>query len=133
MDCILLTSFGSWNPFVPKPGPFRGPFRPICCSNDTDLAAESAVVGELAVFELQAEQRFLRVEAAAEAGQVAAGADHPVAGDDDRNRVSAIGGTDRADRFRAADPLGDVAVGAGRAVGDLLQLLEHAQIIASRF
>src|SRR3984957_3981915 len=39
----------------------------------------------------EAKQQFLAFEAAAVPGQAAVGADHPVAGDDDRDRVGAVG------------------------------------------
>ena len=45
---------------------------------------------------LVVEQPGLGLDAAAEAGEVAVGADHPVARDDDRQRVAAVGGADGA-------------------------------------
>ncbi|MCY1457863.1 hypothetical protein D9M71_751910 [compost metagenome] len=44
-----------------------------------------------------------------------------MAGDDDRDRVGAVGGTDRTHGARAADLPGQVAVAAGGAVGNTLQ------------
>ena len=53
---------------------------------------------------LETEQRGLAVEAAGVAGQGAVAADDAVAGHDDRDRVAADGGADRAPRGRRAEP-----------------------------
>ena len=58
------------------------------------------------------------VEAAAVAGQRAVGADHAVAGDDDRDRVAVVGAADRARRGGLADRARDVAVAGGLAERD---------------
>src|SRR5208282_5844494 len=51
------------------------------------------------------------------ADHFAAGAEHAVAGDDDRDRIGAAGGADGAGD--GAEALGDIAVGQGLAEGDL--------------
>src|SRR5690349_17841856 len=77
---------------------------------------------------LQVEQGSLAVEATAVAGEGAVGADHAVAGDDDRDRVAAVGGADDAGALPrldvgleegGVDLLGLLAVADGLAVGDL--------------
>src|SRR2546426_10442660 len=64
------------------------------------------------------EQPALAVQAAAEAGQLAARADHAVAGDDDRDGVLAVGRTDRARGADVAEATSQLAVAHRRAVGD---------------
>ena len=46
-----------------------------------------------------------------------------MAGDDDRNRIAAIGGADRAHRGRRADLPGHIAIAAGLAIGNGQQSL----------
>src|SRR6478609_79140 len=79
---------------------------------------------------LEVEQGLLALQAAAVAGQRAVGADHPVTGDDDRDRVAPVAGADdprplpRLDvgvEQRRVDPRGELAVALGLAVGDLEQ------------
>src|SRR5882757_8833080 len=70
-------------------------------------------------FDLQ--QARLRLKAAAEAGERAVRADHPMTGDDDRDRVGAVGPAHRAGGAGAADLFCDLAVAAGLAEGDPLQ------------
>src|SRR4051794_21911727 len=70
---------------------------------------------------LEAEQEALAVQPAAVARELAVGADDAVAGDDDRDRVRAVRGPDRAGRVRRAHPMRDLAVGDRLAVGDLAQ------------
>src|SRR6478735_1630664 len=65
------------------------------------------------------EQRALGVKAAGVARQRAVGADHAVAGDDDRDLVAAVGAADRAGD--AADLAREFAVGARLAVRDPAQ------------
>src|SRR2546430_835013 len=64
------------------------------------------------------EQPALAVQATAEAGQLAARPDHTVAGDDDGDRVLAVGGADGAGGARAAETARQLAVAGGRAVGN---------------
>jgi hypothetical protein len=64
----------------------------------------------------------------AETGQVAVTADDPVAGHDDRDRIAAIRGADRAYGFRPADTFGDIRIRRRLSVWDLLQRLEHAEL-----
>ena len=47
----------------------------------------------------------------AAAGEGAVGSDDAMAGDDDTDGINAVGQTDRADCRRAADSLGELAVG----------------------
>ena len=67
---------------------------------------------------LQLEQRLLHRQPAAVAAEGAAGAQHAVAGDDDRDRVGAAGGAGGAHRSLVAGAGGDLRVAAGLAVGD---------------
>src|SRR3954470_9088658 len=60
---------------------------------------------------LEVEQRALHGQAAAEAHELAVGADHPVAGHDDGDRVAPVGQPDGARGAGGADPTGDLAVG----------------------
>ena len=81
------------------------------------------------------EQRALGVEAAGVARERAVGADHAVAGDDDRDLVAAVGAADRAGD--AADLARELAVGARLAVRDLAQLgpdveLERRAVLGER-
>src|SRR3954452_25018223 len=70
---------------------------------------------------LEVEQRALHRQAAAEADELAVGADHPVAGHDDGDRVAPVGQPDGARGPGRPDAPGDLAVGRGLAVGDLAQ------------
>src|SRR5262245_30390895 len=77
----------------------------------------------------------LRRDAARVAGQVPVGADHAVAGDDDRDLVAAVGAADGA--RRAVELPGDLAVRGGLAVGDLAEpgpdgLLERRALLVER-
>src|SRR3954464_5642465 len=72
---------------------------------------------------LDLEEGLLALDAAGVAGEGAVGADHPVAGDDDRDGVAAVGQADRAGGgVGLAEPLRDRAVRRGVAVADLEQL-----------
>ncbi len=51
-----------------------------------------------------------------------------MAGNDDRNRVPAVRRTDGAHRFRPPDAFGNLAVRRRLAVGNALQLFEHAHL-----
>jgi hypothetical protein len=64
------------------------------------------------------QQPALDRQSAAVTHQVAVAANHAVAGQDDRKRIGAVGSADRAHRAWAADPLGDVFVAYGFAVGN---------------
>ena len=70
---------------------------------------------------LVGEQPLLALEAAAVADQGAGLADHPVAGDDDADRVAAVGEPDRAGRLRQADAQRERAVALGGAIGNVEQ------------
>jgi len=78
------------------------------------------------------EQRTLDVEAAAEAGQGAVGADEAVAGQDDRQRVAAVRRADGAGRPRRAEHAGLLAVAAGRRVRDLRERQPRAPLEVRR-
>src|SRR5258708_9199456 len=67
---------------------------------------------------LQVEERPLAGQPATVAGQLAVAADDAVAGDDDGDRVAAIGGTNCAARGGRAELGCDLAVGDGVAVGN---------------
>src|SRR5262245_48284950 len=72
---------------------------------------------------LDLEQRLLALDAAGVPGQGAVGSDHPVARDDDRDRVAAVGESDGpGGGVGLAEPLRDLAVRRGVAVPDLQQL-----------
>src|SRR6266849_8997975 len=77
---------------------------------------------------LEREQEPLAVHPAAVASQAAVGADHPMAGDHDRDRVPAVCQADCAGGRRLADPSGQIAVGDGLAVRDRLQRRPHATL-----
>ena len=89
---------------------------------------------------LGGEQGPLVGDAPGVAGQAAVAADHPVAGDQHRDRVAAQGRPDRPDRRRLAELAGHPGVRADLAAGDLLGLGEHgplelggaAQVVAGR-
>src|SRR4051794_11674503 len=72
---------------------------------------------------LEIEQGALAFQAASVAGERPVGADDAVAGDDDGDRVAAIGGADRARGPGALDALGELAVADRLAVGDRAQRL----------
>ncbi len=74
---------------------------------------------------LQRQQCLLDGQASRIAGEAAILADHPVAGDDDGERIAAVRGTHRPHRVWLADGAGDVAVAAGLPVGDVAQRLPH--------
>jgi len=67
------------------------------------------------------EQATLEGEAAGVADELARGADHAVTGDDDGERVLAIGGTNGAGGGRLADGGGKLGVAEGLAEGDSAQ------------
>src|SRR5215207_7645601 len=73
--------------------------------------------------DLQVEQRLLALEPARIAGQRSVRPDDAVARHDDRDRVGAVRGADRArDHGLVAQAPGDVAIARGLAVRDALQL-----------
>jgi hypothetical protein len=76
---------------------------------------------------LGGQQRLLGVEAEAEPAQ-AVGGDHPVAGDDHRDPVSAEGAADGPGRPRLADGLGHLAIGPGVARRDGPDGGEHGPV-----
>jgi hypothetical protein len=78
----------------------------------------------------EVEQQALAVETAAVAGQGAGGADHPVAGEDDRDRVAAVGHADGPARAGTAEPGGELPVAGGVAVGDVGEQLPHLPLEA---
>src|SRR3954471_23278267 len=72
------------------------------------------------------EQRLLERQATCVAGQAAIGADHPVARDEDADRVATVRAADGA--RRAVDRAGGLPVRDGLAVRDLLQARPNAAL-----
>src|SRR5206468_6652373 len=68
---------------------------------------------------LEGEKRGLHGETTSVAGEAAVRTDHAMAGDDDRDRVPAVGGADGAHRARPPDLPRERAVGDGLAERDL--------------
>ncbi len=58
------------------------------------------------------------IEAACVAGELAVAGDDAVAGEDDGERVASVGGSDGAGGGGLVEVLGELAVGAGGAVGE---------------
>ncbi len=84
----------------------------------TFAASENAHSGPAEHARLVIQQPFLERQSAAVADQRPTRADHPVAGDDDGDRVAAIGGADGPRGTRPADPPGLLRIADGRAEGD---------------
>jgi len=80
----------------------------------------------LSVGFLEGEELSFAVSAPAVAGELAAGADDAVTGDDDGEEVGAAGGADGANGFGGADGFGDLGVGPGFAAGDFEESLPDA-------
>src|SRR5271165_4571400 len=74
------------------------------------------------------EQPAFAVEASAIAAKAASGGDHPVARDDDRDRVLAIGGSDCPAGAGLADTPGQLGIRDGRAVRDFAQLMPDSPL-----
>src|SRR6185436_5257409 len=74
---------------------------------------------------LALEQTPLAIDAPPVAGHAAVAAHHPVARDDEGDRIRGAGPRDRARRGRLPDAAGDLAVGPRLPAGDRLQLLPH--------
>ena len=72
------------------------------------------------------EQMILGLQSAGKAGQSAVAAEHAMAGRDDRDRVAAVGGADRARRLGPADLARDLAIAAGLAERNRQQRGPHA-------
>lgn len=70
---------------------------------------------------LQCQQPAFDGDAAGITGQLAAAADHPVAGHYDAERIAAVGGTDRANRLGIADSQGYLEVADGLTVGNVAE------------
>ena len=77
------------------------------------------------VLRLQGEQTFLDVKAPRETRQLPVRTDHPMAGGDDRDRVSPVGGPDRTCRIRPSDLGRNLAVAPRLAVGNGQQRLPN--------
>ena len=71
------------------------------------------------------QQPLFTRQAAAEADQATVGADDPVAGHDDGDRVAVVGHADGPRRVGLADAAGQLAVADRLAVGDLRQRVPH--------
>jgi len=59
---------------------------------------------------LEVQQSPLSIDSTCVSGQRSIGSHDPVARDDDRDRVPAIGGADGPNRIRRSDPLGKLSV-----------------------
>src|SRR6185437_2824644 len=77
---------------------------------------------------LQTEQPLLDRQAAAKSGQRAIRADDPMAGNDDRQWIGAIGETDGPAGPGLADAPRELPVGDRLAIWDALQLAPHVQL-----
>ena len=74
-------------------------------------------------FELQQEK--LRFQPTAKPGQAAIGANHPMAGNYDRQRVTTVRRTHRSDRVGATNLPGDLEVTSRFTVRDGLQRIQN--------
>src|SRR5712671_949789 len=74
------------------------------------------------------QQPPLRVQSPTKARQLTLRSHNPVARDDDRNRILAVGEADGARRELVAELLGERAVARGRAVRDLAQGVPHTML-----
>src|SRR5688572_23808525 len=77
---------------------------------------------------LVVEQPGLALDAAAEAGEVTVGADHPVARDDDRQRVAPVGGAHGAGEVAVAEATGLLAIAHRLPIGDRAQRLPGGEL-----
>lgn len=71
---------------------------------------------------LHLQQIFLHIRVAGVAAQTAVGTDHPVAGDQDADRIVVTGVADCPDGFGAANGVGKLPIGTGLAIRDLQEL-----------
>src|SRR3989442_1214283 len=106
------------------------PFPPACKMADEAPAAQSRVSRRRRLEQrhqrpLVLEQPAFAIQAAAEAGQLAARPDHAVTGDDDGDRVLAVGGAHGASGARVAEAPRQLAVARGGAVGDGAEEVPH--------
>src|SRR3989441_3356454 len=85
-------------------------------------------LGEREQRSLVLEEPAFAIQAAAETRELAARADHAVAGDDDGDRVPAVGRTDCAGGADVAQATRQLAVAHGRAVRDGAQGAPHAPL-----
>src|ERR1051325_4535384 len=74
------------------------------------------------------EQPALTLQPAAEAGQLPFRADHAVTGNDDGNRVGAVGGANGTGRFGIAQAPGELTITRCDTEGDLAQQLPYAEL-----
>src|SRR5438876_10762894 len=88
----------------------------------------SGGLGERQQGPLVLEEPAFAIQAAAEARELAARADHAVAGDDDGDRVLSVGRTDCARGADVAQATRQLAVAHGRAVRDGAQGAPHAPL-----
>lgn len=77
---------------------------------------------------LEGEQLPLAFQPAAVPGQLTGGADDTVAGDDDADRVQAVGQADRPCRGGSSYPVGELATGDGRAARHVTQRGPHPSL-----
>src|SRR5262245_61063708 len=103
--------------------------EPVCRfsrgSNRFPPASSRYGQGLSLVLRLQGEQAFLDVKAPREARQLPVGTDHPMAGGDDRDRVSPVGGYDRPCSARPSDLGRNLAVTPRLAGGNGQQRLPN--------
>src|SRR5262245_54572074 len=92
------------------------------------MAARARSGGALADGALVVEQPRLALDATAESGEVAVGADHPVARHDDRQRVAAVRGADGSGEVAVAEPASLLSVAHSLAIGDRPQRLPRRQL-----
>ena len=97
------------------------------CSCSIDAVAVHVLQG--AETRLEREQGLLARQPAAVAGELAVGADHPVARHDHDERVLVGREPDGAGAVRLADRLRDLAVAARLAVGNRGQRAPHLQLV----
>src|SRR5690606_14175215 len=131
----------SWRRWTSAPAPWasgraRRPWRFTAPARSAPAAADPrrsrGKQGRLRLRKraLQPEQEGLGGQAAAETGERAIGADHPVAGQHDGQRVAAVGGADRAHRGGTPDVARQVAVAPGASVGNRSQRPPHLALEA---
>ena len=76
----------------------------------------------------QVKQSTFVLQTAGISRQFPAGADYPVAGNDNGDRVARVGAADRTNRFGVSNCAGDVLVAPGFAVWYLKQCIPHLSL-----
>jgi len=101
------------------------PSNRVCIFSITDATQKRDSGGD-SLDALNLQQVSLPVQAAAEAAQAAASGKHPVAGNEQWQRVGAAGAANRATCLGPAEGSGDLAITAGLASRNGLQLTPNA-------